>query len=72
MLYGEPLTDCEDALHQVDEHLLRRADDQPAQRRAADRDEFARVNQRPDVPAGHREAAEHGADHHDRTDDDNH
>ena len=31
-----------------------------------------RVNQRADVPAGHREAAEHGADHDDTTDDDNH
>ena len=63
---------CQHAFHQVDEHLLRRADDQPAERGTADRDELGGVNQRADMPAGHREAAEHGADHDDSTNDDNH
>ena len=43
-----------------------------AERGAADRDEFRRVDQRTDMPAGHREAAQHGPDHDDATNDDNH
>jgi hypothetical protein len=72
LVVGSTFEGAQNALDQVDQHLLRRTNDQATERGAADRDEFRRMDQRTDVAALHREAAQYGADHDNDANDNNH
>ena len=72
LVVGSAFHRCEDPLHQVDNDFFRRADDQAAQRCAANCDELRGMNQRAYVTAGHREAAQYGTDNDNDANDDEH
>src|SRR4051812_32918319 len=59
------------AFHQINESLLRRPNDKPAECRTADCHELGGVYKRAEMSAGHREPAEYGADDDNNTDDNN-
>jgi hypothetical protein len=67
-----PFQALNEPVHQILEHLHRRHDHHRANRRPADRQNFRRMNQRADMPAGQRKATQHAGHHQHATNNDNH